>query len=198
MPRLKLTRPVSAMNSERLTTFDRRGARAMGSQPAPQLVLACCGRLQKSQEQKAKNIYTGFFRKPGQARNERDPGLWTRNDFLFFPSGLARLERAKPEGKKRLGVVALYPGRRPQRPCPGLLSCCPTRAPERRTNRGSRLRVTVRLFFHCRWPGASALCVSLLRVMPIIGYSERIIGKVSARLEIGCSATIIESGSETK
>ena len=24
-------------------------------------------------------------------------------------------------------MVAVYPGRRPQRPCPGLLSCCPSR-----------------------------------------------------------------------
>ena len=30
--------------------------------------------------------------------------------------------------------MALYPGPQPQRPCPGLLSCCPSGAPERRTN----------------------------------------------------------------
>jgi hypothetical protein len=42
--------------------------------------------------------------------------------FSFFPSGLARLERAKPEGDKEVGCGGLYPGRRPQRPCPGLLS----------------------------------------------------------------------------
>jgi len=48
-----------------------------------------------------------------QARNERRPGLRTQNEFLFFPSGLARWRRAKPEGKKRLGVGWRVPGRRP-------------------------------------------------------------------------------------
>jgi hypothetical protein len=42
------------MNPESLTTFDRRGARAVGSQPAPLLVLTRCGGLQKSQRQKTK------------------------------------------------------------------------------------------------------------------------------------------------
>jgi len=29
--------------------------------------------------------------------------LRTQNNFLFFSSGLARFQRAKPDGKKRLG-----------------------------------------------------------------------------------------------
>ena len=41
-----------------------------------------------------------------------------QNDLLFFPSGLAPLRRAKPERKKRLGEMALYPRRQPRRPCP--------------------------------------------------------------------------------
>jgi len=36
------------------------------------------------------------------------------------------------KGQKRLVGWALYPGRRPRRPCFGLLSCCPFGAPDRR------------------------------------------------------------------
>jgi hypothetical protein len=54
------------MNSERLTTLDRRGARAMGSQPAPLLVLARYGRLTRTgnKNQRRKTIYTKSFTKP--------------------------------------------------------------------------------------------------------------------------------------
>jgi hypothetical protein len=51
------------MSPESLTTFDRRGARAEGSQPAPLLVLACCHRLQKSQQQKTKNKTKNYLHK---------------------------------------------------------------------------------------------------------------------------------------
>jgi len=48
----------------------------------------------------------------------------------FFPSGLARQGVPNRKEKKRLGSVVFYPGRRPRRPCPGLLSCCISEAPE--------------------------------------------------------------------
>ena len=67
---------------------------------------------------------------PGQAQRRRTGEIISS----FFPSGLARKQCAKPEGEKRLGGVALYPGRWPRRPCPGLLSCSPSGAPERPTS----------------------------------------------------------------
>jgi hypothetical protein len=49
------------MNPESLTTFDRRGARAVGSQPAPLLVLARCERPENHNNQnKNKKPFTRF------------------------------------------------------------------------------------------------------------------------------------------
>jgi hypothetical protein len=56
--------------------------------------------------------------------------------------------------------VAFYPGRRPRRPCPGLLSCRPSGAPERRT-RVSRRRESVSFAVGRQWPGAAALAVDV-------------------------------------
>ena len=65
---------------------------------------------------------------PGQAQHR--PGFRAQNDSLFF---LCRLGAPSRQRKKRLGVVSLYLGRRPRRPCPWLLSGRPSGAPERRT-----------------------------------------------------------------
>ena len=47
---------------------------------------------------------------------------------LFFPIWFGAPGRAKPDWKKRDWVCGgVYPGRRPRRPCPGLLSCRPSR-----------------------------------------------------------------------
>src|SRR5439155_1729284 len=62
-------------------------------------------------------------------------GAGRANEIAGADGDTACLWRANPEGKKRLGGVALYPGRRPRRPCPGLLSCCPFGAPEGRTSK---------------------------------------------------------------
>jgi len=61
-------------------------------------------------------------------------GLLIQNVLLFFPFRFApKAFGANRKGKKRLVGMALYPGRRPRRPCPGLSSRCPSGAPERRT-----------------------------------------------------------------
>lgn len=66
------------------------------------------------------------------AQGKRSPGFWTQNDSLFFPFRLGAPE-VRPAGReKEVGWGALYPGRRPQRPCAGLLSCCPSGALEGR------------------------------------------------------------------
>jgi len=82
---------------------------------------------------------------------------------LFSFSGLARLKRAKPEKEKgeSLIVGVIYPGRRPRRPCPGLLSGRPSGAPERRTRTLQRTR-GVAFCLSC-WPcGPSRLSFFVL------------------------------------
>src|SRR5438874_1943393 len=49
-------------------------------------------------------------------------GKTPRHPTSFFPSGLARQWRAKPEGKKEEIICGRNPGRRSFLACPGLLS----------------------------------------------------------------------------
>src|ERR1035438_9527815 len=96
---------------------------------------------------------------PGQA--QRRPGLRAQNDlFSFFLSGSAP-QRAKPERKKEtMGWVAMYPGRWPPRPCPGLVSSCPLRGAGKANSRASQRRQWTRLFARRQWPGVAALVVA--------------------------------------
>jgi hypothetical protein len=63
-----------------------------------------------------------------RASEERAPP-WVLNPkgSPLFSLRFGAAQRAKPEGKKRVGGVAFYPGRRPRRPCPGLFSGRPIR-----------------------------------------------------------------------
>jgi len=103
---------------------------------------------------KLKSLEGRHDNSPGQA--QRRPGLRVQNDSLFFSSGLARFRRAKPE--------ALYPGPRPRRPCPGLLSCCPSGAPDRRTSRASQRQEMAFLLPQSQRPGVAALSARSRRI----------------------------------
>jgi hypothetical protein len=101
----------------------------------PHSVAGGCGSAERSptmraERAKLKSRRVDLTIAPGKRSAAR--GYGRKMISSFFPSGLARQRRAKPEGKKEIGV-ALYPGRRPRRPCPGLLSCRLSEAQERRT-----------------------------------------------------------------
>src|SRR5439155_1191388 len=68
-------------------------------------------------------------------------GAGTQASGLEATAGRRACRAPNRKGKKRLGGVALYPGRRPRRPCPGLLSCCPFGAPEGRTRSVERTAI---------------------------------------------------------
>jgi hypothetical protein len=91
-----------------------------------------------------------------QGKRSAAPGWEPKMISSLFPLWLGASARQAREEKETLGWVAMYPGRWPRRPCPGLESSCPFGAPERRTGRASQRRQWTRLFAGRQWPGVAA------------------------------------------